>query len=265
MVSPLRVAVWQCVSRPTDVEDNLARLGAACAEVAGRADVLVTPEMFVTGYAIGREETRRLAEHPDGPIARRVADITRSTGVAVLYGYPELGTGGELYNAARLVDHGEVRGHHRKLHLFGDLDRDRFTPGRQRPQAVDLRGHRVGLLICYDVEFPETTRWLAAQRAVAALVPTANMADYDLVPTVLVRARAYESGLFVAYANYAGREGPVEYGGLSTLCAPDGTVLAAAGRGEEMVVHELVSDAGVAYLADVRRDLFGGPGTTSER
>ncbi|RBY94937.1 carbon-nitrogen hydrolase [Blastococcus sp. TBT05-19] len=253
----MRVAVLQCTSAPLDVAGNLERLDAACRSVAGRADVLVTPEMFTTGYDIGRDETFRLAEPADGPIARAVAETTRRTGVAVVYGYPELGSAGEVYNAAQLVDDGAVRSSHRKLHLFGDLDRDRFTPGQERPRVADLRGHPVGLLLCYDVEFPEATRSLALAGAGTVLVPTANMADYDLVPTVLVRARAFENGVFLVYANYTGTEGGLEYGGLSTVCAPDGTVLALAGRDEQLDVVELVGTGSMGYLADRRPDLFG--------
>jgi predicted amidohydrolase len=257
-MNALRVAVWQCVSRPLDVGGNLARLGDACARAAAAgADVLVTPELFLTGYAIGNENVRRLAEPVDGPTSQAVAEITRSTGVAVAVGLPELDAAGQVYNTALLLDDGAVIGSHRKMHLFGGLDRDQFTPGDRRPDVLDLRGHRVGLLICYDVEFPETARCLAAQGAEAILVPTANMVAYELVSTVIVRARAYENGVFVAYANYTGPERELEYGGLSTVCAPDGVVLALAGDGEELLVTELVSTPGMGYLADRRTDLFG--------
>ncbi|MFL0411045.1 carbon-nitrogen hydrolase family protein [Microbacterium paludicola] len=253
---PLRVAVWQCRSLPGDVAGNLARLADAASRAAGAgADVLVTPEMFVTGYDIGALRTAELAEPADGPIFEAVAGITRRTGVAVAYGYPELLPDGRIANAAQLVDHGRSVGAHRKAHLFGGLDSDRFAPG-ERPTAFDFRGRRVGMLICYDVEFPEAVRSLAVDGAEAVLVPTANMVPYALVSTVLVRARAYENGVAVAYANYCGAEGSQVYAGLSTVCGPDGAVLAlAAPDGEDLLVADLVGE-GQPYLRDRRPDLY---------
>lgn len=262
--TPLRVALWQCESRPLDVAGNLARLEEACIRAAAEgADVLVTPEMVTTGYDIAPADTRRLAEPADGPTARAVAAISRATGVAVAYGYPELGTAGEVYNAAQLVDGDRRLGGHRKLHLFGDLDRARFAPGTALPEVVSLRGHHVGMLICYDVEFPEATRHLALAGAGTILVPTANMVEYDIVPTIVLRTRSYENAVFLAYANYVGQEGTLTYGGLSVITSPQGTVLAQAGRHEQLIVAELSRDAAPnTYLADRRADLFGGEDTS---
>lgn len=255
---PLRIAVWQCRSLPGDVPANLARLEDAAARAAGQgADVLVTPEMFATGYDIGAERTRALAEPADGPLFEAVAAITRRTGVAVAYGYPERLADGRIANAAQLVDGGRVVGAHRKAHLFGGLDQDRFAPAEARPAPFELRGRRVGMLICYDVEFPEAVRSLAVDGAETVLVPTANMVPYELVSTVVVRARAYENGVTVAYANYCGAEGAQVYAGLSTVCGADGSVRALASTGDEEL---LVADAGgvpAPYLRDRRGDLFG--------
>lgn len=256
MSRPLRVAVWQCASLPGDVAGNLARLADAASRAASAgADVLVTPEMFVTGYDIGASRTAELAEPADGPIFEAVGGITRRSGVAVAYGYPEVLPGGGVANAAQLVDDGRAVGRHRKVHLFGGLDSERFTPG-ERPAAFEFRGRRVGMLICYDVEFPEAVRALAADGAEAVLVPTANMVPYELVSTVLVRARALENGVTVAYANYCGAEGAQVYAGLSTVCGPDGAVLAlAAADGEELLVADLVGE-GQPYLRDRRPELY---------
>lgn len=257
MTRPLRVAAWQCPSLPGDVAGNLARLDETAARAAAAgADVLVTPEMFVTGYDIGIEWTRALAEPGDGPIFEAVAGITRRTGVAVAYGYPELLPGGGIANAAQLVDDGRVAGTHRKAHLFGGLDTERFAPAAERPAVFRFRDHRVAMLICYDVEFPEAVRSLALDGAEAVLVPTANMVPYEIVSTVLVRARAYENGVAIAYANYCGREGAQAYAGLSTVCGPDGAVLAlAAAEGEELLVADLVGES-QPYLRDRRPDLY---------
>jgi predicted amidohydrolase len=237
----VRVAAWQCRPGTRDVAGNLRRLEHACAEAAERgAELLVTPEMFTTGYALAPPDLARLAEDPGGPTEQAVAAIASRTGVAVAYGYPERTPDG-IYNAATLVGPGGVIvGRHRKAHLFGDFDRRLFRPGPEPPAAFDVPRGRAGLLICYDVEFPETVRDLAADGARLVLVPTANMTEYPQVPLEIVPRRARDNGCAVVYANYAGADDAFAYGGLSVVCGPSGEVLAQAGpAAEELLVTDI--------------------------
>jgi predicted amidohydrolase len=260
----LRVAAWQCEPRPLDVPGNLRRLDEACVAAAARqAQVLVTPEMFTSGYAITRAGAERLAQDAE-LVEAAVAEIAKQRQIAIAYGHPEPaadhGTGGRAYNSATLMGpDGIVRGRHRKVHLYGDLDRDQFAPGPARPAAFDFDGSRAGLLICYDVEFPEAARSLAVDGARAILVPTANMVGCEQVQDILVRARACENGCGVVYANYCGADDVFEYNGLSLICGPRGEVLAQAGaRGEELLVADLPLEPAGTYLADRRPGLYGG-------
>jgi predicted amidohydrolase len=264
----MRLALYQCRSRPTEVAANLDRLAVAADTAAQQgADLLVCPEMFLTGYDIGVEAVRRLAQPADGDSARAVGEIARSAGLAVLYGYPERHTvqDGEdvVFNAVQLVGAGGVRlANYRKTHLFGDLDRSMFSASAEASPLVELGGWKVGMLICYDVEFPENARRLAVAGADLILAPTANMVPYEVVATTIVPARAYENGVYFAYANYCGTEGALEYCGLSCVAAPDGTVAARAGQDEAVVVAELdreLLDASRTlntYLADRRPELY---------
>lgn len=258
--SMTRVAAWQCPPAPLDVAGNLRRLDEACAAAAARqAEVLVTPEMFTSGYGITPEEAARLAEDAGGPTGAAVAEIARRHGLGIVYGHPERAPGGHAYNAATLVGpDGAVRGRHRKVHLFGDLDRALFVANPQPPMAFDFDGARVGILICYDVEFPEAVRRLAVDGAQAVLVPTANMAGCEEVQEFLVRARACENGCGVVYANYCGADDVFGYNGRSVICGPDGEVLAQAGaEGEQILIADLPGRAKGTYLADRRPGLYG--------
>ncbi len=114
-----------------------------------------------------------------------------------------------------------------------------FAPGPGTAEIAELDGHKVGILICYDVEFPEAVRALALGGADLVLVPTANMKPYDAVSLFVVPARAFESELYVAYANRCGREGELEYMGLSCVGDPNGGNLVLAGDGEELVFADL--------------------------
>ena len=260
MTVTTRVAAWQCRPGPLDVAGNLRRLDAACGSAAARqAEVLVTPEMFTSGYAITLDGVLRLAEDVGGPTEAAVAQIARRHRLAVVYGHPERAPGG-AYNAATMIGpDGVVRGRHRKVHLYGELDRGQFVAGGKRPAAFDFGGSRVGMLICYDVEFPEAVRSLAVDGARAVLVPTANMTGCEEVQEFLVRARACENNCGVVYANYCGANDVFEYNGLSTICGPKGEVLAQAdAKTEELIIADLPGESTGTYLADRRADLYGG-------
>ena len=114
---------------------------------------------------------------------------------------------------------------------------------------MDFHGVKTSLVICYDVEFPESVRAAAVRGAGLVLVPTALSAGFDAVPQVLVRARALENQLTVAYANHSGTEDGCDFLGGSVVAAPDGSLLAAAGAGAEL----LFAEAGACRAAGAGR------------
>ena len=269
-MSTTRVAAWQCMPWSRDVAGNLRRLDAICASAAARrAEVLVTPEMFTSGYAITPADVLRHAEEAGGPTEAAVAQIARRHHIAIVYGHPERAPGAGVsedgasedraYNAATMIGpDGVVRGRHRKVHLFGNLDRTLFVANNEPPAAFDFDGSRVGMLICYDVEFPEAVRSLAVDGARAVFVPTANMTGCEEVQEILLRARACENSCGVVYANYCGADDLFTYNGLSMICGPRGEVLAQAdAKGEELIVADLPGEPSWNYLADRRADLYG--------
>jgi predicted amidohydrolase len=259
----MRVALYQCPPLPLDVAGNLQRLRKLAME-ARDADLLVLPEMFLTGYNIGVEAVGALAEARDGESAQHIASIAKASGVAIVYGYPERADDGQIYNAVQLIDaKGESLCNYRKTHLFGELDHSMFSVGPDEFPLVELNGWKLGFLICYDLEFPENARRLALAGAELILVPTANMIPYDFIAEVTVRARAFENQCYVAYANYCGHEGDIHYCGQSSIAAPDGSRIAQAGLDEALIVgtldRQLMLDSRAAnrYLLDRRPELYG--------
>jgi len=259
----MRVAVYQCPPLPLDPVANLHRLHQVAMEAKG-ADLLVLPEMFITGYNIGAEAVSTLAEVYNGEWAQQIGRIAKAAGLAIVYGYPERTAEGHIYNAVQLIDaHGERLCNYRKSHLFGDLDRSMFSPGEAELPVVELDGWKLGFLICYDLEFPENARRLALAGAELIVVPTANMIPFDFVADVTVRARAFENQCYVTYANYCGHEGDIQYCGQSSVAAPDGSRIALAGLDEALIVGELdrqlMNDSRQAnrYLSDRRPELYG--------
>ncbi len=256
----MRLAVLQMEARAGDVDFNIAAIEEAAerASAAG-ADLLVTPELAVTGYGAG-ESMRDLAEPSDGPAARRLADISARLGIALVAGFAER-DGATIWNAALLFERGRLLQCYRKRQLWGDYEKALFTPSDARGEPVELRGMKVGLAICYDIEFPETARWLAVAGAELILVPTALPQDGSatFISEKMLPVRAFENQVFVAYAGHAGYDGRFAYFGPSCLVAPDGSHLArAAPDAADLLIAEVApgdfaaSRAKNPYLAELR-------------
>lgn len=258
----MRVALFQGPEHSGPVEANVAAIAAAARSAAAAgADLLVCPELAATGYNIGAA-AHDLAEPADGPLSARLAGIAAGAGVALVYGYPERAPEG-VYNATQALDRdGQRLANYRKCHLFGELDRGLFLPGTTGVVQFELGGLRVGLLTCYDVEFPEAVRAHALAGTELLVVPTGLMEPYGVVSERMVPVRAMESQLFVAYANRCGAEGDLTYCGSSCVVAPDGTELARAGRHEQLLLADVDRAALHAsrrvntYLADRRPELY---------
>ncbi|MFD0313708.1 carbon-nitrogen hydrolase family protein [Streptomyces flavalbus] len=259
----MRTALLQSSGRPGSPAENLKVLDEAAGRAAAAgAGLLVAPEMFLTGYAIG-DDIARLAEPADGDGADAVADIAGRHGLAVAYGYPER-AGDTVHNSAQLISADGTRlANYRKTHLFGCYERDHFTPGERPVVQAELDGLRVGLMICYDVEFPENVRAHALAGTDLLLVPTAQMHPFQFVAESLVPVRAFENQMYVAYVNRVGAEGAFEFVGLSTLAGPDGVARTRAGRAEELVLADVdpaflaASREANPYLKDRRPGLYG--------
>jgi len=231
----MRLAIYQSDLTDQTPAQRLDRL----ADVATQADadLLLCPELFLSGYAIG-DALQHRAEPRDGASATRVANIARATGTAIAYGYPEA-TEAATYNAVQCIGpNGISLANHRKTVLPPGFEADHFTPG-QGLALFDLYGIRFALLICYEVEFPEATRAAALAGAQVLLVPTALGSRWPVVAHRVLPARAFENGVYIAYANHAGHEGGIHYLGASCIVAPDGTDAARAGDRDQIISADL--------------------------
>ncbi|MEX2201515.1 MAG: carbon-nitrogen hydrolase family protein [Dongiaceae bacterium] len=259
--APFRVAVWQYRARDETPAERIERLESVLAELgAGTTDLVCCPELFLSGYNIGAL-VRERAEPADGPSARAIAELAKRFGTAILYGYPEL-DGGSRYNAVACIGPDGTRiANHRKLQLPSDYERETFGRGG-RLTFFELAGYRLGLLVCYDVEFPEAVRACALGGAEIVVAPTALRSKWAFVARQMIPTRAFENGVFLVYANYAGEEGDWQYLGESCAIGPDGSEIARAGSGEEVLRAELdprligSARATLPYLSD--RDAIPG-------
>lgn len=270
----MRVAVAQVQAEALDVAGNTQKTLAAIVEAAGSgADLAVLPEAVSVGWIMDRTGIEPLAESGDGggPVlsAWRAAAIEHD--IAVIGGYAER-AGDELFNSVAVIDRcGVLIGGYRKLHLFGADEATTYAPGDLGLPVFELDGVRVGVLVCYDLRFPEAMRLLAIQGADLIAVPTAWVVAYDPKVTVdserigqvdgaLVQANLNQ--VYVACADLTGVTGTVEFLGRSLIADPYGEALAGPlpAAGEQLAIADI--DPKVARAA---RDRGNGVSPRDDR
>lgn len=231
----MKVQLAQIPSDDSRTAPNLERVLSIIRLADRDTDVIVFPETCLMGFPT-TEDVHVVAEPDDGPTVTAVLQEVRASGIAVTVGFAE-SHGGLYYNTTVLLTPQGIALKYRKTHLWAS-DVGVFTPGDHLPTAM-WKGVRVGLLICFDVEFPETARTLAAQGAELLLVTNANMDPYGPVHRALLIARAMENQVFVVMANRCGSDSGLTFAGESAVFAPTGEVLASLGREQSSLTLEI--------------------------
>ena len=261
--SLLRVAVFQgSSSADGDVSSTVAQveLQAQRASRDHSANLLVFPELFLSGYGLSRESMLSAARYIiEKKVLAHLQDVARQYSIALLIGYPEL-VDEKIYNSATLInEHGEILLTYRKTHLWAEKERQLFAEGDQLSSVVEIRGVRVGVVICYDLEMAETTRSLTLRGAQLILVSTAiaNSAANENIIRLIVPTRAMENHVWLAYANLA----PPKFIGMSCIVGPDGNELCRV-ESDPLIVADLIprnylhTIRETPYLADRRPSLY---------
>ena len=226
---------------------NLKALESLCRLAAeAKVDLLALPELAFTGYNIF-ERLDSLAEPADGSIVTEVATLADKYNLHLLFSFAEQGADGEFSNSAVLLDdNGQHLATYHKRHLWG-RENEFFVAGKQSC-VVDTRFGKLGLMICYDNEFPEVARELAQAGAEIILSPTANMLPNAERQVLQIRARAMDNQCFVACINRSGVEETLHYCGNSIVAGPDGEVLGRLG----LAAGTLIVDIDLACIDESR-------------
>jgi predicted amidohydrolase len=144
--------------------------------------------------------------------------------------------------------------HYRKIHLFGPAgERKYFKEGKELAPLFEINGIKIGLLICWDIEFPEPIRVLSLQGMEFCIAIAANSATFT--NKITVPSRAFENQVFVLYANCCGKDSMFDYCGLSNLCDPRGNVLAICENKEQSFQVDIEPDQ-EQYKANRERNPF---------
>ena len=234
-------------------EENFRR-AAALTEQAARTyapDVIVLPETWNTGF-FPRRELAACCDHDCAQTREVFGALARRLGVNIVAGSVSDLRGGRIYNTACVFDRtGAMLAQYDKTHLFTPMGEDAYyTPGG-RLCRFRLDGMDCGLLLCYDLRFPELARTLAVAGMdvlfAAAQWPAARLAHLH----ALVTARAIENQCFTVCCNSCGTAGETVYGGGSMIVGPWGETLAMAGTHEEL----LTADCDRAILQQIRASI----------
>jgi predicted amidohydrolase len=245
----LKTAAVQMRLREGDTEGNSSKALAVLAE-AGDAgmDLAVLPEMWWTGFSY-----RRLPELVEGTEASlaAVGEVARRHHMTVIGGWPEK-EGDRIYNTAFVIGpDGAVAGSYRKVHLFSPMGEDSFFHRGDDLAVFDAPWGKVGVLLCYDLRFPELARRLALQGAELIAVPSQWPEERIDHFWTLIRARAIENQLFIVGANRTGREGKISFGGYSGVIDPRGEACGECGSEEGVATAEIDLD----QVAQVRKEI----------
>src|SRR5215216_3180448 len=232
MPGVLNIVLAQLSPRLRQTKANIETMGRIVAEHP-EADLVVFPELFLSGYTL--TDIEGLAVHLDGPELKMIADMARESSTALMFGTPERVSGGIANSAFCVDEQGTIAAVYRKVQLYGGEESEAFVAGNEL-LVVELCGLKMGIMICFDVEFPEVARSLAQAGAELLVTISANMEPFGNDHAVFVSARALENGLPHVYVNQVDPVEKLTFVGGSAIVSPDGEIYVQAGSSEEEIL-----------------------------
>jgi len=267
MEKKFKVALAQISCKREDKAENMKKMTEMVQKAKKQAaELIIFPELSLTGYVV-RDQVYELAETIPGPSTKTIEDLARRSKTHIVFGMPELSEKAQatIYNAAVLVGPEGLVGKYRKMHLptHSVFEEKRyFRPGYQTA-VFDTELGKIGLIICYDIFFPEVSRLTRLKGAQLIVCISASPSVRRAFFETLTAARAIENAAYLAYVNLVGIEDGLQFWGGSRLIGPQGKVLVQAKYDEEDLVSCEVDYADirpvetfVPTLRDLRPELF---------
>ncbi|MGB9713455.1 MAG: carbon-nitrogen hydrolase family protein [Candidatus Bathyarchaeales archaeon] len=267
MERKVKVALAQISCKRGNKKENIRKMeGYVIKAKEQDARLVIFPELSLTGYVV-RDQIYELAETIPGPSTKAIENIAKKHETHIIFGMPELSekTQAVIYNTAVLVGPEGFIGKYRKMYLptHSVFEEKRyFRPGYQTAMFETEIG-RIGLIICYDIFFPEICRLTRLKGAQLIVCISASPAVRKTFFETLTAARAMENAVFLAYVNLVGIENGLQFWGGSRLIGPQGKLIACAKYDEEEIITCEVDYADikpvetfVPTLKDLRPELF---------
>jgi omega-amidase len=241
MTSTLRLALLQMHIEAGQPETNFNKLAELLEEAVNqpsKPDLIMFPEMWNTGYAL--TEIRELADKEGARTKAFLSDFSRKHSVYIIGGSIAELKHNEVFNTTYAFDRaGNVISDYSKIHLFRLMDEEKHLAAGNKPGTVDLDGQAAGMMICYDIRFPELARKLALGGAKLLFVPAEWPNPRLHHWRTLLTARAIENQMFVVACNRMGKSGDTEFFGHSIVLDPWGEVVAEAGEEETILYADI--------------------------
>jgi predicted amidohydrolase len=267
MKEKFKIALAQISCRQGDKKANLQKMEEYARKAKEQnAELVVFPELSLTGYIV-RDEIYELAEKIPGPSIDFMEKLAEEIEVHIIFGMPELSekTEATVYNSAVLIGPRGLIGRYRKIYLPNHSvfeEKRYFRPGYQVGTFETELG-KIGLIICYDIFFPEVSRLARLEGAKLIVCISASPAIRRTFFETLTAARAIENAAFLAYVNLVGIEDGLQFWGGSRLIGPNGNIITRAAYDEEKLVVSEVDYADIKpveifapTLKDLRPEIF---------
>lgn len=217
-----------------------------------KPDVIVLPEMWTTAYTL--PELEEVADRDGEPTLSFLQEQAKKHHVDIIGGSVANKKKGRFYNTALVVNReGELIYQYDKIHLVPMLDEpDYLSGGESKVEVFELNGVKMGLMICYDLRFPEIARKLALEGVqvlyIVAEWPSARKSHWR----TLQIARAIENQMYVVSCNRSGAYNETDFCGTSLVVNPLGDVIA---EGSEDQEETIVAEIELEQVAQVRKDI----------
>lgn len=202
---------------------------------AAEPDVILLPELWDVGF-FPKENLKELADPDCARVKEHMGALAGGLGINLVAGSVACLRGTQVYNTACVFGRrGELLAQYDKTHLFSPMGEDDFFTKGDHICRFRMDGHDVGLLICYDIRFPELTRAMTVP-GLEMLFVVSQWPDIRIPHLrVLTQARAIENQMYLACCNACGRAGQTRFGGCSSVVDPWGAVLAQAGEDQQII------------------------------
>jgi predicted amidohydrolase len=239
-----KLAVIQFEPSLGNPDETIARLRPLLEQAAG-ADLLVLTELANSGYNFRDfDQAYELSEIPEkSAFVDFLVSQSAQFDFSLVTGFNERSVD-QIYNSALLLDGSGIKGKYRKLQLFMN-EKDYFQPGDLQPEIFDVKGVKVGMLVCFDWVFPELWGGLARRGADIICHPSNLVLPGKAQKAIPVWAMVNK--VFIATANRTGTEGNLTFTGNSIIAGPSGEVLASASQNRQEV---LFADCDISLARD---------------
>ena len=257
----MKIALVQMSVAEKDKQINVRHGLDLLNSVDDNTDVAVLPEVWTTGYSLGRLE--RDAETMDSELLKMISEIAKRKRLNIIAGSIALNIDGKISNTSLVFDkEGKLKDYYSKVHLFSLFNEQSLFAAGNKRTVLDIAGVRSGVAICYDIRFPEFVRAMVKDGAKILYLPAEWPSVRGAAWELMIRANAAISQIYVCAVNCVGSFKGQEFYGHSMLVNPMGEIVAMAGSKEEIVYvqpdMQLVDDvrSHMSVMQDLRSDLY---------